>query len=136
MRFNKSCLYDFTLKPPRIITKKHNYAYWMIDTVFLRKHFLSFKAFQLPSSVNIHLCFLFSPRKDKLCCCSVAKSCLILCHLMNYSAPGFSVLHYLPEFTQTRVFFFFFLSRSPNNFFGQPNSGLKAHSSTVSDISD
>ena len=98
MRFNKSCLYDFTLKPPRIITKKHNYAYWMIDTVFLRKHFLSFKAFPLPSSVNIHLCFLFSPRKDKLCCCSVAKSCLILCDPMNYSAPGFSVLHYLLGF--------------------------------------
>ena len=129
MRFNKSCLYDF-IKTTR---KKHNYAYLMIDTVFLRKHFLSFRAFPLPSSVNIHLCFLFFPREDKLCCCSVAKSCLMLCDPMNYSTPGFSVLHYLPEFTQTRGFF---LSKSPNNFFGQSNSGLKAHNSTVSDISD
>ena len=129
MRFNKSCLYDF-IKTTR---KKHNYAYLMIDTVFLRKHFLSFRAFPRPSSVNIHLCFLFFPREDKLCCCSVAKSCLMLCDPMNYSTPGFSVLHYLPEFTQTRGFF---LSKSPNNFFGQSNSGLKAHNSTVSDISD
>ena len=85
MRFNKSCLYDF-IKTTR---KKHNYAYLMIDTVFLRKHFLSFRAFPLPSSVNIHLCFLFFPREDKLCCCSVAKSCLMLCDPMNYSTPGF-----------------------------------------------
>ena len=32
------------------------------------------------------------------CCCYVAKSCLTLCDPMNYSTPGFSVLHCLPEF--------------------------------------
>ena len=37
------------------------------------------------------------------CCCSVAKSCLILCNLMGCSLPGFPVLHYLPEFAQTHV---------------------------------
>ena len=128
MRFNESCLYDFTLKPPRIITKKHDYAYWMIDSIFLRKHFLSFKAFPLLSSVNIHLCFL-------------GKTSFVVVQLLSHVwcfaipwTPGFSVLHYLPEFTQTHVFFF--LSKSPNKFFGQSNSGLKAHSSTVSDISD
>ena len=38
-----------------------------------------------------------------LCCCSVAKSCLTLCDLMNYSTPGFPVLHYLLEFAQIHV---------------------------------
>ena len=31
------------------------------------------------------------------CYCSVAKSCLTLCKPTNYSTPGSSVLHYLPE---------------------------------------
>ena len=35
--------------------------------------------------------------------CSVAQSCLTLCHLMDCSIPGFPVLHYLPQFTQTHV---------------------------------
>ena len=35
--------------------------------------------------------------------CSVAKSCLMLCHPMNCSTPGFPVLHCLPEFAQTHV---------------------------------
>ena len=37
------------------------------------------------------------------CYCSVAKSCLTLCNPMNYSMPGFSVLHCLLEFAQTQV---------------------------------
>ena len=36
-------------------------------------------------------------------CCSVAKSCPTLCDPMECSAPGFPVLHYLPEFAQTYV---------------------------------
>ena len=36
-------------------------------------------------------------------CCSVAKSCLILCNHMNCSMLGFPVLHYLLEFAQTHV---------------------------------
>ena len=35
-------------------------------------------------------------------CCSATKSCLMLCDPMNYSMPGFPVLHYLPEFAQTQ----------------------------------
>ena len=34
------------------------------------------------------------------CCCSVAKSWPTLCDSMDCSTPGFSVLHYLPEFVQ------------------------------------
>ena len=36
-------------------------------------------------------------------CCSVALSCLTLCDPTEHSKPGFPVLHYLSEFTQTRV---------------------------------
>ena len=35
--------------------------------------------------------------------CSVAKSCLTPCNLMDCSTPGFPVLHSLPEFAQTHV---------------------------------
>ena len=31
------------------------------------------------------------------CCWSVAQSCLILCNPVDYSTPGFCVLHHLPE---------------------------------------
>ena len=37
------------------------------------------------------------------CWCSVAQSCLTFCQSMGCSTPVFSVLHYLPEFAQTRV---------------------------------
>ena len=36
-------------------------------------------------------------------CCSVAKLCLVLCHPMDCSAPGFPVLPCLPEFAQIHV---------------------------------
>ena len=35
--------------------------------------------------------------------CSVAKSCLTFCDLMDYSMPGFPVFHCLPEFAQIHV---------------------------------
>ena len=34
---------------------------------------------------------------------SVAQSFLTVCDLMDYSTPGFPVLHYLPDFAQTLV---------------------------------
>ena len=37
------------------------------------------------------------------CWCSVAKSCLAVCHPMNWSMQGFPVLHCLPEFAQINV---------------------------------
>ena len=36
-------------------------------------------------------------------CCSVTQSCPALCNLMDYSMPGFPVLHYLHEFAQTQA---------------------------------
>ena len=35
---------------------------------------------------------------------SVAQSCLALCDPMDCSTPGFSFLHYLPEFAQTHIY--------------------------------
>ena len=37
------------------------------------------------------------------CFCSVAKLCPTLCDPIDYSAPGFPVLYYLPKFAQTHV---------------------------------
>ena len=37
------------------------------------------------------------------CCRSITELCSTLCHLMNSSAPGFPVLHCLPEFAQHHV---------------------------------
>ena len=37
------------------------------------------------------------------CCCSVAKLCLAVGHPVDYSTPGFPVLHCPPEFVQTHV---------------------------------
>ena len=37
------------------------------------------------------------------CCCSVTKSCLTVCDLMDCSTPGFPVLCCLPEFAQIHV---------------------------------
>ena len=38
-----------------------------------------------------------------LCCCSVTQLHVTLCHPMDWSAPGFPVLHHLPEFAQTHA---------------------------------
>ena len=42
-------------------------------------------------------------RSRNICCCSIAQSCLTPCDPMEYSTPGFPVLHCLPEFAQTHV---------------------------------
>ena len=42
--------------------------------------------------------------KNKNCCfCSVAQSCPTLCNPVDYSMPGFPVLHYLLELAQTHI---------------------------------
>ena len=40
---------------------------------------------------------------DSCCWCLVAKSCPTVCDPMDLSMPGFPVLHYLLEFSQTHV---------------------------------
>ena len=41
--------------------------------------------------------------KGFLCCCSVTKSCLTLCDLIDGSTQGFPAFHYLSEFAQLHV---------------------------------
>ena len=41
--------------------------------------------------------------KSLCCCCSVSNSCLTPCNAINCSTPGFPVLHYPSELTQTHV---------------------------------
>jgi len=43
------------------------------------------------------------PGSQVSCHCSVTKSCPTLCDPMDYSTPGFPVLLYLLEFTQTHI---------------------------------
>ena len=45
----------------------------------------------------------YEPVLEPHCCCSVTKSCPTFCNSMDYSKPGFPVLHYLLEFAQTHV---------------------------------
>ena len=51
--------------------------------------------------------FFCSTQSVSYCCyCSVSKLCLTLRNPLNCSMPGFSVLHYLPEFAQTHAHWF------------------------------
>ena len=47
--------------------------------------------------------FLAPLVKQRLLCYSVTKSCLPVWDPMDYSTPGFPVLHHLPELAQTQV---------------------------------
>ena len=53
--------------------------------------------FPLSSRLQIHFIHISN------CCCSVTKSCPTVWDPMDYSTPGFHVLHHLPEFAQTHV---------------------------------
>ena len=65
---------------------------------FLRKNFCN--QFLLSHSLACHFVWYFFIAP---CFCSVAKSCPILCDPIDCSMPGFPVLHYLPEFSETHV---------------------------------
>ena len=57
-----------------------------------------------PSSPSLaSSCFLGKACSLGYGCCLVDQSCPTLCDPMDCSTPGFSVLHYLPEFVQTHV---------------------------------
>ena len=70
---------------------------WMLATtpVWL---FISLPYKAQTSSVPFILPYIYG-----CCCCSVIQSCRSLCNPMNYSTPGFPVLHHLPEFAQTHI---------------------------------
>ena len=81
---------------PRIIGK-------IVQEGYLVKKLL-FGAFGQESFVGIMNFFVYSANGTFwLCCCSVAQSCLTLCHPMQCSMTGLPVLPYFPEFAQTYV---------------------------------
>src|SRR5574337_1126685 len=43
------------------------------------------------------------PNRSRILCCSVAQSCSTLCSPVYCSTPGFSVLHQLPESSETHI---------------------------------
>ena len=61
----------------------------------------SFLLFAFPLNFNEYLLDTYFRLRNVLC--SVTKSCPALCDPMDYSTPGFPVLHYLLEFAQTHV---------------------------------
>ena len=70
---------------------------WMLATTPVRL-FISLPYKAQTSSVPFILPYIYG-----WCCCSVTQSCWSLCNPMNYSTPGFLVLHHLPEFAQTHI---------------------------------
>ena len=52
---------------------------------------------------TVHPWMLWLDSTLDCCCCSVAQSCPTLCNPIDWSTPGFPVLHYLPGFAQTHV---------------------------------
>ena len=73
---------------------------WNLTNVSRGKLALYFGFFQFPTFCTNLKILLISLT---VCFCSVTQSCLTLCDPMDSSMPGSSVLHYLPEFAQTRV---------------------------------
>ena len=78
----------------------------LLKTVALfSAHFKS--SYSLVTAGVVHPCcediFLLNYKHYVVCCCSVARSCTILCNPTNCSMPGFPVLHHLLEFAQTQV---------------------------------
>ena len=77
------------------------YRQWHFSVLISSLHIVSWP----PGTV--HQCcediFLLNYKHYAVCCCSVARSCLILCDPTNRSMPGFPVLHHLLEFVQTQV---------------------------------
>ena len=64
---------------------------------------LMVKFLDLWNLLKFKSCFERSVLLQDYYCCSVTKLCLTLCDPMSCNMPGFPVLDYLPELTQTHV---------------------------------
>ena len=76
-------------------------ALWVYFTLFRRDQLRSFFFFFFLRASPLYI--KYAAFSYIFYCCSVTKSCPILCDCMNCSMPGFRVLHYLLEFSQTHV---------------------------------
>ena len=79
----------------------------LAPTVWLWKsHSVSLGMFYFLTKIKIIVIissFSMKWKNQRRCCCSVAKSCPTLCVSMDWSKPGFPVLHHPPEFGQIHV---------------------------------
>ena len=106
-------------RPPLIFSRMEAWNHALVLTL-VAKSFFSPQWFSLLQEVflnhqRVNICpdiTLFSSQVPSvlLCrfslpcsCCLVAKSCSTLCRWIDCSMPGFSVLHYVPEFAQTHI---------------------------------
>ena len=94
---------------PLYLSRQHllgtNYMLlYLLNQYLLYAYCIVFKqtAFNQPAFIK-HLLYMPVFIGHSLCC-SVSKSCPALCDPMNYSSPGFPVLHYLLGFAQTHVY--------------------------------
>ena len=72
-------------------------GYFKTFVSFISQHFI------FCDIVHDSLKFQFPIALLWVCCCSVTKSCLTFCDPMDCNIPGFPVLHYLLEFSQTII---------------------------------
>ena len=96
--------------------------------IFLKWKLFSFFFGLCYSSSGARSSPLISLSSTFFLCCSVAQSCPTLCHSMDYSIPGFPVLHYLLEFAQTHVLWFLWASH-PQSPPSPPARSLSQHQS-------
>ena len=95
-----SYLYSLEINPLWIVLFANIFSHSACCLLLL--FLVSFTMQKLVSLIRSHL-FILVFIFITLNCCWVTQSCLTLCDSMACSMPGFPVLHYLPEFTQTHV---------------------------------
>ena len=81
--------------------KRSGHAFiWRIKVA---ERWLRILKMSLPRACVLLVFMMFDSITGHLSFSSVAQSCPTLCNPMDYSTPGFPVLHYLPELAQTHV---------------------------------
>ena len=88
--------------------KKTTYVKWrkcsIMEIIGKEKAFSQKRRRNVPPKLKVYK--IFTPEHEfwftscYCCCCSAAKSCPILCDLMDCSTLGSSVLHYILEYVQ------------------------------------
>ena len=98
LKTNKSCvLRPKRLSPSENLFWKGSYTWTHPSLGPLQRQLMTPK----PKVKEDHLHILKHWSKD--CCCSVTKSCPILCDPMDCSTPGLRVLHHLLGFVQVHI---------------------------------
>ena len=94
-------LFDVNMYQSQASNSSHHLLSPLVSKVFFPLHLCLYFCFL---NKIIYTFFFFFFRFHICSYCLVAQLCLTLCNPMDYSTPGFPVLHHLPEFAQTHVF--------------------------------